>query len=61
MEIDYKRLVQNYVHYNMLSKKSPYGVVVQWWNFWLFNLELRSSNPHICNLGYFGYLHDLIR
>jgi len=31
MKVYYNMLVQNHVHYNMLSKKkSPYGVVVHW-------------------------------
>jgi hypothetical protein len=46
------------VYYNMLSKKLPYGVVVQWLKTWFFNVKMKSSNPHTCNLGYLG---DLIR
>jgi hypothetical protein len=49
------------VYYNMLSKKAPYGVVVQWLKIWLFNVEVRSSNPHTCNLSYLNYLSELIR
>jgi hypothetical protein len=45
----------------MLSKKSPYGVVVQWLRIWFINVKVRNSSPHICNLGYFGYLSDLIK
>jgi hypothetical protein len=61
MEIDYNMLIQNHVHYNMLSKKSPYGVVVQWLMIWFLNLEVRSSSLHTCNLAYFGCLSDLIK
>jgi hypothetical protein len=62
MKVDCNMLVQNHVHYNMLSKKNlPYGVVVQWLWTWLLNMEVRSSSPHTCNLGYLGYLGDLIR
>jgi len=61
MEVDYNMLVQNHVHYNMLSKKSPYGMVVQWLRIWLFNVEVKSSSPHTCNVCYLGYLGDLIR
>jgi hypothetical protein len=43
------------------QKKSPYGLVVQWLRTWLLNVEVRSSSPHICNLGYLSYLGDLIR
>jgi hypothetical protein len=25
------------------------------------NVEVKSSSPHICNLGYLGYLSDVIR
>ncbi len=28
---------------------------------WFLNVEVRSSNPHTCNIGYLGYLDDLIR
>jgi hypothetical protein len=45
----------------MLSKKSPYEVAVQWLKTWLLNVEVKNSNPHICNLNYFGYLSDLIK
>jgi hypothetical protein len=34
------------------------GVVVK---VWFLNVEVRSSSAHICNLGYLGYLSDLIR
>jgi len=62
MEVDYKMLVQNHVYYNMLwKKKSPYGVVVPWLRIRLLNVKVRSSSPHICNLGYLGYLDDLIK
>jgi hypothetical protein len=61
MEVHNNMLVQNPIYYNMLSKKSPYGVMVQWLKTWLLNVEVRSSNPHTCNLGYLGYLGDLIR
>ncbi len=61
MEVDYM-LVQNHVHYNMLSKtKSPYGVMVQWLRTWLLNVEVKSSTPHTCKLSYLGYLGDLIK
>jgi hypothetical protein len=42
-------------------KKSPYGVVVQWLKTWLLNVKVKNSSPHICNLGYLGYLGDLIK
>jgi hypothetical protein len=45
----------------MLSKKSLYGVVVQWLKTWLLNVDVRNSSPHTCNLGYLGYLGDLFR
>jgi len=45
----------------MFSKKSPYGVVMQWLTMWLLIVKVRSSSPHTYNLGYFGYLGDLIR
>jgi hypothetical protein len=61
MKIDYNTLIQNHVYYNMLPKKSPYGVVVQWLRTWLFNVKVKSSSLHTCNLGYLGYLGDLIR
>jgi hypothetical protein len=61
MQVDYDMLVQNHVYYNMLLKKFTYGVVVQWVRTWLLNVKVRSSSPHTCNLGYFGYLGDLIR
>jgi hypothetical protein len=62
MEIDYDMLVQNHVHYNMLSKnKLHYGVVVQWLKTWFFNVEVKNSSPHTCNLSYIGYLNDLIK
>ncbi len=62
METDYNMLVQNHVYYNMLlRKKWPYGVVVQWLKTWFFNVEVKSSSLHTCNLGYLGYLGGLIR
>jgi hypothetical protein len=45
----------------MMSKKSLYGVVVQWLKNWLLNVDVRNSSPHTCNLGYLGYLGDLFR
>jgi hypothetical protein len=45
----------------VVQNKSPYGVVVQWLRIWLLNVEVRNSSPHTCNLGYLGYLGDLIR
>jgi hypothetical protein len=42
-------------------RKSPYGVVVQWLKTLFFNVKVRSSSPYTCNLGYLGYLGDLIR
>jgi hypothetical protein len=42
-------------------KKSPYEVVVQWLKTWLFNVKVKSSSPHTCNLDYFGYLATVIR
>jgi len=36
-------------------------MVVQWLRTWLFDVEVRSSSPHTCNLGSLGYLADLIR
>ncbi len=62
IKVNYYMLVQNHVHYKyVVQKKSPYGVVVQWLKTLLLNVEVRSSNPHTCNLGYLGYLGDLIR
>jgi hypothetical protein len=62
MEVDYNTLVQNHVYYNMLSQKNHLNeVVVQWLRIWFFNVEVRSSIPHIYNLGYFDYLGDLIK
>jgi hypothetical protein len=62
MEVDYNVLVQKSCSLQYVVKeKSPYGVVVQWLSTWLFNVEVKSSSPHICNLGYLGYLGDLIR
>jgi hypothetical protein len=60
MEINYNMLVQNHIHYNMLFKKSPFGVVVQWLRTLLFNVQVKSLNPHTSNLGHLGYLGDLI-
>jgi hypothetical protein len=54
-------LIQNHVKYNILSKKSPYGVMVQWLRTWFFNGKVKSSNPHMWNVGYLGYLGDLIK
>jgi hypothetical protein len=54
-------LVQNYIHYNMLSKKITLwggGAMVK---DWFLIVEVRSSSPHTCNIGYLGYLDDLIR
>ncbi len=53
-------LVQNHVHYNMLSKK-----IVLWGGGAMvkdltFHVKVKSSSPHTYNLGYFGYLGDLI-
>jgi hypothetical protein len=60
MEVDYNMLLQNHVHYNILSKKFTLwggGAMVKY----LINVEVKSSNPHICNLGYLSYLGDLIK
>jgi hypothetical protein len=56
MEVDRNMLVQNHVHYNMLSKKITLWGGVQWFKIWLLNVKARSSSPHTCNLGYLGYL-----
>jgi hypothetical protein len=61
MEIDYNMLVQNHVHYNMLSKTFHLMGCLQWLKTWFLNVEVRNSSPHIYNLGYVGYLGDLIR
>jgi hypothetical protein len=45
----------------VVPKRLPCGVVVQWLKIWLFNVEVRSSSPHTYNLGYLGYLSDLIK
>ncbi len=60
MEVDYIMLVQNYVYYDMLSKKN-HMVVVQWLKTWLLNVEVKSSSPCTYILGYLGYFGDLIR
>jgi hypothetical protein len=61
MEVAYNMLVQNHVHYKYVLHKNHYfGVVVQWLKTCL-NVEVRSSSPHTCNLGYLGYLGDLVR
>jgi hypothetical protein len=60
MEVDFNMLLQNHVHYNKLSKKITLwggGAMVKD----LINVEVRSSSPHTCNLGYLGYLGDLIK
>jgi hypothetical protein len=60
MKVDYNMLLQNHVHYNMLSKKITLwgaGAMVKD----LINVEVGSSSPHTCNLGYLGYLGDLIK
>jgi len=60
MKVDYNMLFQNHVHYNMLSKKITLwggGAMVKD----LINVEVRSSSPHTWNLGYLGYLGDLIK
>jgi hypothetical protein len=44
---------------NMLTKKSPHEMVVQWLMTWLFNMNVKSSSPHNCNLVYLGYLGGL--
>jgi hypothetical protein len=57
MKIDYNMLLQNHVHYNILSKKITLwggGAMVKE----LINVKVKSSSPHICNLGYLG---DLIK
>jgi hypothetical protein len=61
MEVDYNMLIQNHVHYNYVVKKITLWGGVQWLKTWLFNVEVRNSNPHIYNLGYFGYSCDQIR
>ncbi len=59
MKIDYNMLVQNQVHYIILSNTNHLmGVVVQWLKTWLLNVEVRNSNIHTCNLGSLGYLSD---
>ncbi len=35
--------------------------MVQWLRTWFLNVEMKSLNPHIFNLGYFSYLNDLIK
>jgi hypothetical protein len=35
--------------------------MLQWFKTWFFNVKVMSSSHHICNLGYFNYLGDLIR
>ncbi len=60
MEVDFNMLLQNHVHYNKLSKKITLwggGAMVKD----LINVEVRSSSPHTYNLGYLGYLGDLIK
>jgi hypothetical protein len=63
MKVDYNMLVQNHVHYNMLSKKITLwggGVMVKDLIPQCGSEEVRSSSLYICNLGYLGYLCDLI-
>jgi hypothetical protein len=46
---------------NMLSKKITLrggGAMVK---DLTLNVDMRSSSPHICNLGYLSYLNDLIK
>jgi hypothetical protein len=60
MEVDYNMLVQNHVHYNMLSKKITLwggGAMVKD----LINVEVRNSSLHTYNLGNLGYLGDIIK
>jgi hypothetical protein len=60
MEVDFNMLLQNHVHYNKLSKKITLwggGAMVKD----LINVEVRSSSPHTYNLGYLGYLGDIIK
>jgi len=61
MKIDYNMLVQNHVHYNYVVQKYQFisgGAMVK--NL-ILNVKVRNSSPHTCNLGYFGYLNNLIR
>jgi hypothetical protein len=60
MKVDYNMLLQNPVHYNMLSKKITLwggGAMVK--N--LINVKVRNSSHHTRNLGYLGYLGDQLR
>jgi hypothetical protein len=49
-------LVQNHVHYNMLSKKIILWAGGAMVTDLIFHLKVKSSSPHTYNLGYFGYL-----
>jgi hypothetical protein len=35
--------------------------MLQWLRIYFLNVKVRSSRPHTYNLGYFGYLNDLIK
>jgi hypothetical protein len=66
MKVNYNMLIQNHVYYNMLSKKITLwggGAMVKDLISQCGGEEFKSphSNPHICNLGYLGYLGDIIR
>jgi len=46
---------------NMLSKKiTSWGGGAMVKDLTL-NVDVRTSSPHTCNLGYFSYLNDLIK
>jgi hypothetical protein len=53
-------LVQNHVHYNMLSKKIVLWGAGAMVTDLIFHVKVKSSSLHIYNLDYFGYLGDLI-
>ncbi len=59
MKVDYNMLVQNHVHYKYVVQEITLwgGAMVE---DLTPNVGVRNSSPHTCNLGYLGYLGDLI-
>jgi hypothetical protein len=61
MEVNQSMLVQNHVHYNMLSKNiTLWGGVAMVQNF-IPQCEGEEFKSHTCNLNYLSYLSDLIK
>jgi hypothetical protein len=62
IKVDYNMLIQNHVHYNILFKK------ITLWGGDALVKDLTPQcgceeylSPHTYNLGYLGYLGDLIK